>query len=39
MGWSKRQFVVAAFEEIGLANYDFDLSPYLQLELLRQQDP
>ncbi len=27
MGWSKRQFVVAAFEEIGLAQYVFDLQP------------
>ena len=27
MGYSKRQFVEAAFEEIGLASYVFDLSP------------
>lgn len=27
MGWSKRQFVVQAFEEIGYANYVFDLEP------------
>lgn len=27
MGWSKRQFVQSAFEEIGLASYVFDLSP------------
>ena len=27
MGYSKRQFVAAAFEEIGLASYAFDLQP------------
>ena len=27
MGWTKRQFVLQAFEEIGLANYTFDLQP------------
>lgn len=27
MGWTKRQFVTQAFEEIGLASYAFDLSP------------
>ncbi len=27
MGWSKRQFVLRAFEEIGLAHYVFDLLP------------
>jgi len=27
MGWTKRQFVVQAFEEIGLASYVFDLTP------------
>lgn len=27
MGYSKRQFVEAAFEEIGLASYVFDLTP------------
>ena len=27
MGYSKRQFVAAAFEEIGLASYVFDLQP------------
>ncbi len=26
MGWTKRQFVTQAFEEIGLASYTFDLS-------------
>lgn len=27
MGWSKRQFVDHAFEELGLASYVFDLTP------------
>lgn len=27
MGWSKRQFITQAFDEIGLAGYVFDLSP------------
>ena len=27
MGYSKRQFVVAAYEELGLASYVFDLTP------------
>jgi hypothetical protein len=27
MGWTKRQFVTQAFEEIGLAAYVFDLTP------------
>jgi len=27
MGWTKRQFVTAAFEELGMADYVFDLSP------------
>jgi hypothetical protein len=27
MGYTKRQFISAAFEEIGLASYVFDLSP------------
>ena len=27
MGWTKRQFVTQAFEEIGLAAYVFDLQP------------
>jgi hypothetical protein len=27
MGYSKRQFISAAFEEIGLASYAFDLQP------------
>lgn len=27
MGWTKRQFVTQAFEEVGLAAYVFDLTP------------
>lgn len=27
MGWTKRQLVEAAFDELALAGYDFDLSP------------
>jgi len=27
MSWTKRQFIEAAFEEIGYANYVYDLSP------------
>ena len=36
MGYSKRQFVEAAFAEIGLASYVFDLQPE-QLEAARQR--
>lgn len=36
MGYSKRQFVASAFEEIGLASYVFDLQPeQLQSALTR----
>ncbi len=36
MSWTKREFVVAAFGEIGLASYVFDLSPeQLQSALTR----
>jgi hypothetical protein len=36
MGWTKRQFIAAAFEEIGLADYVFDLSPdQIQSALVR----
>lgn len=36
MSWTKRQFVEAAFEEIGMANYAFDLQPdQLQTALKR----
>ena len=27
MGWTKRQFIEQAFDEIGLASYAFDLGP------------
>ena len=27
MSWTKRQFVLSAFEEIGIGSYNFDLSP------------
>jgi len=27
MSWTKRQFVTSAFEELGLASYDYDLQP------------
>lgn len=36
MGYTKRQFVLAAFEEIGLAAYTFDLQPD-QLESARRR--
>lgn len=36
MGYSKRQFIEAAFAEIGLASYAFDLQPE-QLEAARQR--
>lgn len=36
MGWTKRQFVTQAFEEIGLAAYVFDLTPE-QLESARRR--
>jgi hypothetical protein len=36
MGWTKRQFVTQAFEEIGLAAYVFDLTPeQMQSALVR----
>jgi len=38
MGYSKRQFVAAAFEEIGLASYVFDLSPEQLQSALRRLD-
>ena len=36
MGYSKRQFITAALEEIGLASYVFDLQPE-QLETARRR--
>jgi hypothetical protein len=38
MGYSKRQFVSAAFEEIGLAAYVFDLQPQQIESALRRLD-
>jgi hypothetical protein len=38
MGYSKRQFVEAAFEEIGLANYVFDLQPEQLESAMRRLD-
>lgn len=36
MSWTKRQFIEAAFDEIGISSYQFDLSPeMLQLALKR----
>lgn len=36
MSWSKREFIVAAFEEIGIASYQFDLQPEM-LDLARRR--
>jgi len=38
MGWSKRQFVMQAFDEIGLASYVFDLSPEQMQSALQRLD-
>jgi len=38
MGYTKRQFVTAAFEEMGLADYVFDLSPEQLESALRRLD-
>jgi len=38
MGYSKRQFVTAAFEEIGLASYVFDLQPEQLQSAMRRLD-
>jgi len=38
MGWTKRQFVTQAFEEIGLAAYVFDLTPEQLESALRRLD-
>lgn len=38
MGYSKRQFVAAALEEIGLAGYVFDLQPEQMQSALRRLD-
>lgn len=38
MSWTKRQFVTAAFEEIGLAAYTFDLEPEQMQSALNRLD-
>ncbi len=38
MGWTKRQFVTQAFEEIGLAAYVYDLTPEQLQSALRRLD-
>jgi hypothetical protein len=38
MGYKKRQFISAAFEEIGLASYVFDLQPEQLESALRRLD-
>ena len=38
MGWTKRQFIEHAFEEIGLASYVFDLNPEQLQSALRRLD-
>lgn len=38
MGYSKRQFIEAAFEEIGLASYVFDLQPEQLESAMRRLD-
>ena len=38
MGWTKRQFIEQAFDEIGLASYAFDLTPEQMQSALRRLD-
>lgn len=38
MGWTKREYITAALEEIGLANYVFDLTPEQLQSALRRLD-
>ena len=38
MSWTKRQFVIQAFEEVGLAAYVFDLTPDQLQSALRRLD-
>ena len=38
MGWTKRQFVTMALEQIGIASYTFDLAPEQLESGLRQLD-
>lgn len=38
MGWTKRQYIEQAFEELGLAAYVFDLTPEQMQSALRRLD-
>lgn len=38
MGWTKRQFITQAFEEIGLASYVFDMTPEQMDSAMRRLD-
>lgn len=38
MAWTKRQLVADALGEIGIANYEFDVTPDEQLMVLRRMD-
>lgn len=38
MGYTKRQYIEAAFEEIGMANYVFDLQPEMLESALKRLD-
>ena len=38
MGWTKRQLLSQAYEEIGLANYVFDIQPEQEMSALRRLD-
>ena len=38
MGWTKREYIEQAFEEIGLASYVFDLTPEQLQSALRKLD-
>ena len=38
MGWTKREFVTQAFDEIGLTSYAFDLTPDQMQSALRRLD-
>lgn len=38
MSWTKRQFIVTAFEEIGIASYNYDLQPEMLDIALKRMD-
>lgn len=38
MGWTKREFIAQAYEEIGLASYVYDLTPEQQNSALKRLD-